>query len=202
VKNRFGSINEIGVFEMAESGLLPVTNPSHLFLSERPLSAPGSVVMPCLEGSRPFLVELQALVTESAYGNARRMAIGLENSRVVMLIAVLEKRIGYHLGSQDVFLNVVGGLTVEDPAADLAICAAIISSLRNKTIDPHTVLCGEVGLTGEIRSINHFNLRVAEARHLGFKRIIAPFSSKSDSPDIEIVPCQTVKEALSTLAKP
>lgn len=202
VKNRFGSINEIGVFEMAETGLIPVKNPSHLFLSERPLSAPGSVVMSCLEGSRPFLVELQALVTESAYGNARRMAIGLENSRVMMLIAVLEKRIGYHLGSQDVFLNVVGGLTVEDPAADLAICAAIISSLRNKTIDPHTVLCGEVGLTGEIRSINHFNLRVAEAKNLGFKRIVAPHSSKSDYPEIEIVSCQTVKEALSTLSKP
>lgn len=202
VKNRFGSINEIGVFEMAESGLVPVKNPSHLFLSERPLSAPGSVVMSCLEGSRPFLVELQALVTESVYGNARRMSIGLENSRVIMLIAVLEKRIGYHLGSQDVFLNVVGGLTVEDPAADLAICAAIISSLRNKTIDPHTVLCGEVGLTGEIRSINHFNLRVAEARNLGFKRIVAPHSSKSDYADIEIISCQTVKEALSTLAKP
>jgi len=201
VKNRFGSVNEIGVFEMNEAGLIPVKNPSQMFLSERPASAPGSVVLCCLEGTRPFLVELQALVTESAYGTARRMSIGLENSRVMMLIAVLEKRIGYHLGAQDVFLNVVGGLTVDDPAADLAICTAIVSSFKNKAIDPHTVLCGEVGLTGEIRSINHFNLRASESRNLGFKRILAPANTKFDGRDIEIVPCTTVKEALATLGK-
>lgn len=199
VKNRFGSINEIGVFEMAESGLLPVKNPSALFLSERPSSAPGSVVMCCVEGTRPFLVELQALVTESAYGNARRMAIGVDSSRVTMLVAVLEKRIGYHLGGQDIFLNVVGGFAVDDPAADLAICAAIVSSLRNKAIDPHTVLCGEVGLTGEIRSISHFPLRASEAKNLGFIRMIAPPNAKHDGKGMEIIGCETVKEALSFL---
>jgi DNA repair protein RadA/Sms len=199
VKNRFGSINEIGVFEMAERGLLPVKNPSQMFLSERPLSAPGSVVMSCLEGTRPFLVELQALVTESAYGTARRMAIGLDSSRVMMLVAVLEKRIGYHLGGQDIFLNVVGGLFIEDPAADLAISAAIVSSLRNKAIDQNTVFCGEVGLTGEIRSITHFNLRAAEAKNLGFKRILAPQNSRYEADGLEIVGCETVKEALSFL---
>jgi DNA repair protein RadA/Sms len=201
VKNRFGSVNEIGVFEMAESGLIPVKNPSQMFLSERPASAPGSVVMSCLEGTRPFLVELQALVTESAYGTARRMSIGLDTSRVIMLIAVLEKRIGYHLGGRDIFLNVVGGLNVEDPAADLAICTAVVSSLRNKAIDPHTVLAGEVGLTGEIRSISHFNLRASEARNLGFNRILAPANSKVDSPGIEIVGCESLKEALGILGK-
>jgi len=202
VKNRFGSINEIGVFEMAETGLIPVKNPSQMFLSERPVSAPGSVVMCCLEGTRPFLVELQALVSESAYGTARRMSIGLDSSRVNMLVAVLEKRIGYHLSGQDIFLNVVGGLTVEDPAADLAICAAIVSSLKNKAIDPHTVLCGEVGLTGEIRSISHFNLRISEAKNLGFQRILAPQNSKSEQNGISVVGCQNVKEALTILNKP
>ena len=202
VKNRFGSINEIGVFEMAESGLIPVKNPSQMFLSERPVSAPGSVVMCCLEGTRPFLVELQALVSESAYGTARRMSIGLDSSRVNMLVAVLEKRIGYHLSGQDIFLNVVGGLTVEDPAADLAICAAIVSSLKNKTIDPHTVLCGEVGLTGEIRSISHFNLRASEAKNLGFQRILAPQNMKAEQDGIAIVGCESVKEALGILNKP
>ena len=201
VKNRFGSINEIGVFEMSEGGLIPVKNPSQMFLSERPSTAPGSVVMSCLEGTRPFLVELQALVTESAYGMARRMSIGLENSRLLMLLAVLEKRIGYHLANQDVFLNVVGGLTVDDPAADLAICAAVISSLKNKSIDPHIVLCGEVGLTGEIRSISHFSLRASEAKNLGFKRILAPKSVRADVDGIEIVSVESVKEALAVLSE-
>ncbi|PWT89975.1 MAG: DNA repair protein RadA [Acidobacteria bacterium] len=201
VKNRFGSINEIGVFEMSEAGLIPVKNPSQMFLSERPLSAPGSVVMCCMEGTRPFLVELQALVTESPFGNARRMSIGLDSSRVVMLVAVLEKRIGYHLAGQDIFLNVVGGLSIEDPAADLAICAAIVSSLRNKAIDPHTVLCGEVGLTGEIRSISHFALRASEARNLGFSKLIAPVNSKADGKDVQILGCETLKEALGLLGK-
>jgi DNA repair protein RadA/Sms len=199
VKNRFGSINEIGVFEMAEGGLIPVKNPSQLFLSERPSSAPGSVVMCCVEGTRPFLVELQALVTESAYGNARRMSIGVDSSRVTMLVAVLEKRIGYHLGGQDIFLNVVGGFAVDDPAADLAICAAIVSSLRNKAIDPSTVLCGEVGLTGEVRSISHFALRASEAKNLGFVRMIAPPNARYDGKGVEIIGCDSVKEALSFL---
>jgi DNA repair protein RadA/Sms len=200
VKNRFGSVNEIGVFEMTSQGLLAVKNPSQMFLSERPASSPGSVVMCCMEGTRPFLVELQALVTDSTYGVARRNSIGLDNARVTMLVAVLEKRIGYHLGGQDIFLNVVGGLTVEDPAADLAICAAIVSSLRNKAIDPHTVLCGEVGLTGEIRSTNHFALRVSEARNLGFLKVVAPLNSKADA-EIEIIGCETLRDALSELGK-
>jgi DNA repair protein RadA/Sms len=201
VKNRFGSINEIGVFEMSSQGLTAVKNPSQMFLSERPSSSPGSVVMSCMEGTRPFLVELQALVTDSTYGVARRNSIGLDSTRVTMLVAVLEKRIGYHLGGQDIFLNVVGGLSVEDPAADLAICAAIVSSLRNKAIDPHTVLCGEVGLTGEIRSVNHFALRASEAQNLGFQRILAPVNCKADGAKIEITGCETVKDALSALGK-
>jgi DNA repair protein RadA/Sms len=201
VKNRFGSINEIGVFEMSEGGLIPVKNPSQIFLSERPSAASGSVVMSCLEGTRPFLVELQALVTESAYGMARRMSIGVENSRVLMLLAVLEKKIGYHLGNQDVFLNVVGGLTVDDPACDLAICAAVVSSMKNKAIDPQTVLCGEVGLTGEIRSISHFAMRASEAKNLGFQRVIAPQSCRNEVDGIEVIGCESVKEALSTLSQ-
>jgi len=201
VKNRFGSINEIGVFEMAESGLSGVKNPSQMFLSERPVSAPGSVVMCCLEGTRPFLVELQALVTQSAYGTARRMSIGVDSSRVMMLVAVLEKRIGYHLGTQDVFLNVVGGLSVDDPAADLAICVAIVSSLRNKAVEADTVFCGEIGLTGEIRSINHFDLRASEAKNLGFRRILAPASLQTTFDGIDIVGCKSLKEALSVLGK-
>jgi DNA repair protein RadA/Sms len=201
VKNRFGSVNEIGVFEMSSQGLTPVKNPSQMFLSERPASSPGSVVMSCMEGTRPFLVELQALVTDSTYGVARRASIGLDNTRVTMMVAILEKRIGYHLGGQDIFLNVVGGLIVADPAADLAICAAIVSSLRNKAIDPHTVLCGEVGLTGEIRSVNHFALRASEAQNLGFQRIVAPLSVKSDNSNIEIVGCETVRDALTFLGK-
>jgi DNA repair protein RadA/Sms len=201
VKNRFGSINEIGVFEMSSDGLLPVKNPSQMFLSERPASAPGSVVMCCLEGTRPFLVELQALVAESAYGVSRRTAIGLDGSRLTMLVAVLEKRVGYHLGGHDIFVNVVGGLKVDDPAADLAICAAIVSSLRNKAIDPQTVLCGEVGLTGEVRSISHFSLRASEAQNLGFLRIVAPLNAKSDTNNIEILGCETVRDALSMLGK-
>jgi DNA repair protein RadA/Sms len=201
VKNRFGSINEIGVFEMSAQGLLAVKNPSQMFLSERPATSPGSVVMSCLEGTRPFLVELQALVTDSTYGVARRTSIGLDNTRVTMLVAVLEKRIGYHLGGQDIFLNVVGGLSVMDPAADLAICAAIVSSLRNKAIDPHTVLCGEVGLTGEIRSINHFPLRVSEAQNLGFQRILAPVNCKAEGANIDITGCESVKDALTFLGK-
>jgi DNA repair protein RadA/Sms len=200
VKNRFGSVNEIGVFEMTSQGLLPVKNPSQMFLSERPASSPGSVVMCCMEGTRPFLVELQALVTDSTYGVARRNSIGLDSARVNMLVAVLEKRIGYHLGGQDIFLNVVGGLTVDDPAADLAICSAIVSSLRNKAIDPHTVLCGEVGLTGEIRSTNHFALRASEARNLGFLKVVAPLNSKADT-EIEIIGCETLRDALSELGK-
>ena len=199
VKNRFGSVNEIGVFEMSQQGLLAVKNPSQMFLSERPAASPGSVVMCCLEGTRPFLVELQALVTDSTYGMARRTSIGLDNTRVTMLVAVLEKRIGYHLGGQDIFLNVVGGLSVEDPAADLAICAAIVSSLRNKAIDPQTVLCGEVGLTGEIRSISQFAIRASEAQNLGFQRIVAPMNCKADGANIEIAGCETVKDALTFL---
>src|SRR6187455_2559168 len=150
VKNRFGAISELGVFEMTSTGLRPVPNPSKLFLVERPLNAPGSAVLCCIEGSRPILMEVQALVSSSTYGNARRMASGLDQQRLSLLIAVLEKRAGLHLPGDDVYVNVAGGMTVDEPAADLSIVAAIASSVRNRPVGSSTAMFGEVGLGGEI----------------------------------------------------
>jgi len=174
MKNRFGAINELGIFEMKGVGLVEVENPSGLFLSERPKDAAGSVVVATQEGSRPMLVELQALVSSSYLGSARRMALGVDPNRVSLLLAILEKRAGLHLGDQDVFVNVVSGIQMNEPAIDLGIVAAVASSFRDRPIDPETIVFGEVGLAGEIRGIQKAAQRIREAEKLGFKRCILP----------------------------
>jgi DNA repair protein RadA/Sms len=174
VKNRFGSTNEIGVFEMKEEGLREVTNPSEIFLSERPLQASGSVVVPSVEGTRPILVEIQSLVTPSFLAVPRRTTIGVDHNRVSLLAAILEKRLGVSLFNQDVFVNVAGGVQVSEPAVDLGIAVAVGSSCLDKPVDPYTILIGEVGLAGEIHTVAQAEARVREAGKLGFKRCILP----------------------------
>jgi DNA repair protein RadA/Sms len=177
VKNRFGSTNEIGVFEMKESGLAEVDNPSALFLAERPVNVPGSVVMPCVEGTRPILVEVQALVSPSSLGTARRTAIGADPQRLALLTAVLEKKIGVTLFDHDIFLNIAGGIRIDEPALDLGVIVALLSSLYEKVVEPTTVVCGEVGLAGEIRGVGQMEMRLREAQRLGFKTFLMPESS-------------------------
>lgn len=172
VKNRFGSTNEIGVFEMKETGLEEVGNPSRIFLEERPERVSGSVVIPCLEGTRPLLVEIQALVTQSPLGMPRRTAVGVDHHRIALLVAVLGKRLGMELGDQDIFVNVAGGLKVDEPAADLGIISAMISSFLDRPVPRDVVLFGEVGLAGEIRGVSQPELRMREAQKLGFSRCI------------------------------
>jgi DNA repair protein RadA/Sms len=201
VKNRFGAANEIGVFEMTGEGLLPVENPSKLFLSERPMGAAGSTVFCCVEGSRPILVEIQALVSQTNYPSARRMAAGVDPNRVSLLIAMLEKRLGLPLLTTDVYVNVAGGLNVDEPAADLAIVAAIVSSYRNRPVDQGIVILGEVGLAGEVRGISQSHLRLREAGSLGFTRCLVPANSFPQVlPDnLKVVAARTVQEAFEVL---
>jgi DNA repair protein RadA/Sms len=177
VKNRYGSTNEIGVFEMKDTGLEPVGNPSRLFLEERPQEVPGSVVIPCMEGTRPLLVEVQALVGHSPFGVPRRTAIGVDPNRISLLVAVLGKRMGMGLGDQDIFVNVAGGLRVIEPAADLGIVSAMVSSFLDRPVDRGTVLFGEVGLAGEIRGVSQAEVRVREAKELGFSTCVLPRSN-------------------------
>jgi len=177
VKNRFGSTNEIGIFEMTNLGLVEVKNPSYMFISNRPMDATGSVIVSGIEGTRSVLVEIQALISTSGFGTPRRMAVGLDYNKVVMLMAVLEKKIGIQLQDQDAYVNVIGGMQVNEPAADLAIIAAIISSFREKPIPHDTIVFGEVGLTGEVRSVSHVDKRINEAYKLGFKKCIIPFGN-------------------------
>jgi len=174
VKNRYGSTNEIGVFEMQGKGLQEVSNPSELFLAERPEQSAGSAVVPSLEGSRPILVELQALVSASSFGTPQRTAIGIDHKRVALLVAILEKKVELSLAGQDIFLNVAGGVRLDEPAVDLAAIAALASSHLNKVIKPQLVLFGEVGLTGEVRAISQPELRIREAARLGFTECILP----------------------------
>jgi DNA repair protein RadA/Sms len=203
VKNRFGAVSELGVFEMTQAGLRQVMNPSKLFLSERLVSAPGSAVLCAVEGSRPILVEIQALVSSSAYGTARRMAQGVEGQRLALLLAVLEKRTGLHLGGDDVFVNVAGGLAIDEPASDLAIVAAITSSVRNRPIAATTVFFGEVGLAGEVRGVTQAALRWREASQLGFSRCVMPETNidptQSSSSLCQLMGVRTVGEALDLL---
>jgi DNA repair protein RadA/Sms len=177
VKNRFGSTNEIGVFEMQEKGLTEVANPSELFLAERPLEQPGSVVLPSMEGTRPILVEVQALAGPGNAGAGRRTAIGADQQRLALLTAVLEKKLGLNLFGHDIFLNIAGGIRIDEPALDLGVVTALLSSLREEAVDPRTVVCGEVGLAGEVRAVGQMEQRLAEARRLGFNRFIMPCSS-------------------------
>jgi len=177
VKNRYGSTNEIGVFEMKDSGLTEVGNPSRIFLQERAENVSGSVVIPCLEGTRPVLVEIQALVGPSPLGMPRRTAIGVDHNRISLLVAVLGKKLGMDLGNQDIFVNVAGGLKIEEPAADLGIVSAMMSSFLDRPVDRRLVVFGEVGLAGEIRGVSQPDLRIAEARKLGFSRCIVSRSN-------------------------
>ncbi|MEI9475900.1 MAG: DNA repair protein RadA [Deltaproteobacteria bacterium] len=202
VKNRFGSTNEIGVFEMKDSGLVEVLSPSEFFLSERAQPASGSVIVPSLEGSRPILVELQSLVVSTNFGIPRRTAQGIDANRISLLVAVMEKRLGFHLFSHDIFVNIVGGMRIEEPGADLGVIAAIASSFRDKLIDPEMVVFGEVGLGGEVRGISQSEVRVKEAARLGFKRCLLPKQNQEKikgMKNIELIGVRTVQEAMGIL---
>jgi DNA repair protein RadA/Sms len=202
VKNRFGASNEIGVFEMKEAGLMEVGNPSRIFLEERPEKTAGSAVITCLEGTRPILVEIQALVTPSPLGMPRRTAIGVDHNRISLLTAVLGKRMGIGLGDQDIFVNVAGGLKVDEPAADLGIVCAMISSHLDKPIATGMVIFGEIGLAGEIRGVSQPELRINEAKKLGFKRCLLSRNSleacKAIS-NIKLIGIDSVKELMQVI---
>ena len=201
-KNRFGSTNEIGIFAMSGRGLVEVSDPSALFLSERPVDAPGSVVVCAVEGSRPLLLEIQALVTRTPFGLPRRTAAGVDLNRMVLLLAVLEKRAGLHLMNFDVYVSVAGGVRVDEPAVDLAVALAVASSHRERPADPATVAVGEVGLGGEVRAVSRTQSRVAEAAKLGFRRMILPRASLGTVEDpggIELIGVGDIREALGLL---
>ncbi len=193
VKNRFGSTNEIGVFEMKQEGLQAVENPSALFLAERPVDVPGSVVIASIEGTRPILVELQALVSATALGTPRRTTLGIDHNRVALLVAILEKKMGVQLGGHDIFLNVAGGVRIDEPAADLGALLAVASSFLDRTIDPQTLVIGEVGLAGEVRAVGQVEARVREAAKLGFLRCVVPESSKRQIAEVEGVEVRGVQ---------
>ncbi|MNO48793.1 hypothetical protein D3C76_391340 [compost metagenome] len=200
VKNRFGSTNEIGIFEMNESGLDEVRNPSELFLSERPLGVAGSTVVASMEGTRPMLVELQALIASTHFPSPRRMATGVDHHRMNLIIAVLEKRMGLFLQNQDAYVNLAGGVKLDEPAVDLAIAVSIASSFRDMPTKPYDVFFGEVGLTGEVRAVSRAEQRVREAAKLGFKRVILPEKSLKGwkGPEgIQLIGVNTVADALA-----
>lgn len=202
VKNRYGSTNEIGVFEMKEKGLDEVANPSAAFLSERPTATPGSVVTASIEGTRPILIELQSLVTSSHLATPRRTVLGLDYNRVSLLVAVMEKKLHMQLMGHDIFMNVAGGVKVDEPAADMGIISAVASSFLNTPIADTTVVIGEVGLTGEVRAIGHIETRVAESRKMGFTRCLVPKSNlkrMGGVGEIDIVGVKTVEEAIEVL---
>ena len=202
VKNRFGAANEVGVFEMTGAGLMPVANPSQMFLQERPQNVAGSIVTACMEGTRPLLVEIQALVSGTKYGTGRRMTQGLDQNRVALLIAMLEKRSGLQLTGDDVFVNIAGGLEVDEPAVDLGVITAIVSSFKNLTVDPHTAVFGEIGLTGEVRGAMQASVRAREAQALGFKKIVLPASNVAGLErllGVRVVGVKSVDEALDEL---
>lgn len=198
VKNRFGSTNEIGVFQMAEHGLEEVENPSEFFLAQRPQNVPGSVVTSALEGSRPLLLEIQALVSRTSFGYPVRRAGGFDLNRLNLIVAVLEKRLGLHLESEDVFVNVAGGVKVDDPACDLAVALAIVSSFKEKAVRKDTVVMGEIGLTAEIRTVTQAASRINESEKLGFTQCLLPKSNidNHSKPGIELIPVHTIQEAV------
>ncbi|MBM7601720.1 DNA repair protein RadA/Sms [Virgibacillus halotolerans] len=199
VKNRFGSTNEMGIFEMKEEGLREVMNPSEIFLEERSQGAAGSTVVASMEGTRPVLVEIQALISPSSFGNPRRMATGIDNNRVPLLMAVLEKRVGLMLQNQDAYIKVAGGVKLDEPAIDLAIAVSIASSFRDQPTKPEDIFIGEVGLTGEIRRVSRIDQRVQEAAKLGFKRVVCPKKNLGGwtvPAGIQVVGVDTVQEAL------
>ena len=202
-KNRFGSTSEIGIYEMRQDGLREVTNPSELLLSTAREGLSGIAIAAAVEGVRPFLIEVQALVSSAAYGTPQRSSTGFDGRRLNMLLAVLEKRVGFKLLQKDVFLNIAGGLKVQDPAIDLAVLAAVLSSNMDIALDAGTCLCGEVGLAGEIRPVNRIEQRISEAQKLGFRRILIPDEQKVETGrySIEIVPVKKVTDAFRLLIK-
>ncbi len=200
VKNRFGSTNEVALLDMTDRGLIPFDNPSAVFLAQRDTLDPGNAVGAIVEGTRPFLLEIQALVTKTSFGNPRRLATGIEYNRLLLIIAVLEKVLGLPLAGQDVYLNIAGGLRVDDPSSDLAVAAAIASSYRNLSLKENTILLGEIGLGGEIRSVGDVDKRVKEGRKFGFRTFIIPsFLHKEikEDEDIALIPARTLKEAFT-----
>ncbi len=204
-KNRFGSTNEIGVFEMTQTGLKEVENPSLLMLSGRPKNSSGTCVACTMEGSRPILAEVQGLVTASGFGTPRRMSTGFDYNRMNMIIAVLEKRAGYFFGTMDTYLNVVGGLKLYEPAADLSVAMSLISSLKDVVADEHTLAFGEIGLAGEIRAVNNCEQRISEALRLGFTRCIIPFHnykglSKTIKTSLDIIPVKNIRQAFEAIS--
>ncbi|MBW1932396.1 MAG: DNA repair protein RadA [Deltaproteobacteria bacterium] len=204
VKNRYGPTHEIGVFEMTEAGLKQVPNPSEVFLGQRPKAVPGSVIVPCMEGTRPILVEIQALVSPSHLAMPRRTSTGIDSSRLALLIAVAERHLGVALFDRDIFINVVGGLKISEPASELAVIMAMVSSLRDVPLNMDTAVFGEVGLTGEVRAVGRTELRLNEAARLGLKRCIIPQAGShrlkfSDS--LEILPVKRIDEAVAAMSK-
>ncbi|MDF2928740.1 MAG: repair protein RadA, partial [Anaerospora sp.] len=203
MKNRFGSTNDSGIFSMEENGLTEVVNPSVLLLAERSHNMPGSVVLACLEGVRPLLIELQALVSTTVFGMPRRMAAGFDYNRLILLMAVLEKRVGLSLANQDAYVNAVGGIKIDEPAADLAVALSIASSFRNIAVDSQTVVMGEVGLTGEVRMVSRVDIRISEAATLGFKRFVIPAGNlpglKLKQQGLKIVGVRDVTEAMEAV---
>jgi DNA repair protein RadA/Sms len=205
VKNRFGSTNEIGIFEMREEGLTEVANPSEMMLSGRPYNVPGSVVVATLEGTRPMLIEVQGLVCETSFGMPRRMATGVDYNRITMLIAVLEKKVGYMLHHYDAYVNVVGGLKIDDTSCDLGFVVALASSFKNSTVDPSMVFIGEMGLTGEIRGVGNIEKRILEASRIGFKKCMIPEANRKvlkglkGIENMEVIPVDSVGTALEKI---
>jgi len=202
VKNRFGSTNEIGVFEMKDSGLEEILSPSELFLAERPLDASGSVVVACIEGSRPLLVELQALVSCTNLGVPRRTSLGVDYNRISLLVAVLEKKAGLNFMGQDIFVNVAGGLRIDEPAVDLGVIVALASGFRNQPVDSGTVAFGEVGLAGEVRAINQAETRIKEAAKMGFSRCLMPqnnINRLTADQKLELIGVKSVEQVLDIL---
>jgi len=202
VKNRFGPTQELGVFEMRESGLVEVDNPSGLFMAERSLEVPGAVVFPSLEGSRPILVEVQALVSPSSLALPRRQSMGVDPGRVSLLVAILEKRVGLGLGSQDLFVNVAGGVRLTEPAADLGVSLAVASSFLERAVPADTLIFGEVGLTGEVRAVSSPEVRLKEGAKLGFKRALLALRQKErlgDYPGLELLGVETLAAAIRSL---
>lgn len=197
VKNRFGATHELGVFEMADGGLAEVLNPSELFLSNRDQYSPGTATIVACEGTRPLVVELQALVSPTSYPSPRRSTTGIEYNRLLQILAVLEKRVGIPLSKLDAYVAASGGLNVAEPAADLGVAVAVAASFRDRTVDPQTVLIGEVGLGGQVRSVSQMELRLKEAAKLGFKRAIVPASQAIQSSELEIIPVSRVMDAIA-----
>ncbi|MDH4257418.1 MAG: DNA repair protein RadA, partial [Candidatus Aminicenantes bacterium] len=205
LKNRFGPVSELALFEMGSRGLQAIANPSAFFLKERPTDEAGSVAVCTIKGSRPLMAEIQALVSSTLFsGNPRRMTIGLDHFRAAMLLAIVEKKVGFSFAGEDIYINVAGGLNIDEPASDLGVIAAVISCMKNKAIPPEVTVFGEVGLSGEIRSVSQPLARVKEASSLGFRTVIMPQGNisqleKKDVPKIELLGAKNIKQALGII---